>query len=392
MRRRVVLIAGGGTGGHIFPGLSVAAALERLDPQVEVVWLGARHGLESRLVPEHGLRFYEVRARRVVGGSLWARLCGLATLLVGLLGAARVLRRLRPTVVLGVGGYASAAGGLMAALFRIPLVIQEQNALPGRTNRFLGRFARSVAVAFEEAEAHFPAGRAVRTGNPVRTDIAADGGLEAWRELLEEVPDDAAPVDERPLRVLVFGGSQGARFLNENAPALMGAFAQRGLAPCVLHQSGAAELESTRRRYQESGLNALVVPFIDSMSSAYRGADLVLCRSGATTVAELAVAQKPALLVPFPFAADDHQAKNAQALARVGAARMVRQHDWQAERLADEWAEIVRAGGLPEMARAAASLARPDADRRVAELVMRTMGARGEDIDEPESREPEGGR
>ena len=360
MSRRAVVIAGGGTGGHIFPGLAVAAEIRRLAPDLELTWLGGRKGQEGRIVPEHGLPIRYVAAARLVGASPAARVRGAAAVPVGVLQATWHLARLRPAVVLGVGGYASAAAGVAAWLLRVPLVLQEQNALPGRTNRKLGRFARQIAVAFEEARPFFPDGRTVLTGNPVR---AAIGGL-------RPVCLDAAA----PRGVLVVGGSQGARFLNENVPALLARIARAGRTLRIRHQTGEADFEATRARYADVGLDAEVAPFIADMRSAYDDADFVIGRAGATTVAELKAAGRPALLVPFPFAADDHQAKNAEAMVAAGAARMVRQEAWAEAPLADEVGALLEPARLRDMAGRAAALACPRAARQVAEIVLSVGG------------------
>lgn len=351
-----VIIAGGGTGGHIFPGLAVADALRARAPELEVVWVGGTHGQEGRLVPAHGLTLHTVTAARIVGGSPVAKLRGAAAVPVGVLQALWLLLRLRPIAVLGVGGYASAAVGFAAWLLRIPLVLQEQNARPGRTNRSLGRFARRIAVAFDEARPYFPEGRTVLTGNPVRAAI---------RDLPPVATDPTAA-----RRVLVVGGSQGARFLNENVPGLLARVRDAGVPVAVRHQTGTADLDATRARYETLGLAAEVTPFIADMAAAYADADLVVGRAGATTIAELQVAGRPALLVPFPFAADDHQAANAGALVDAGAALMVRQEAFDAAALATTLVETLAPARLSAMADAARARARADAADAVAALVL----------------------
>jgi UDP-N-acetylglucosamine--N-acetylmuramyl-(pentapeptide) pyrophosphoryl-undecaprenol N-acetylglucosamine transferase len=365
MARRVIVIAGGGTGGHIFPGLAVAAELRALvGEDLPIVWIGARRGQEGHLVPAHELPLRYVAAARIVGGSLPARLRGVGAVPAGVVQALWHLLRLKPRVVLGVGGYASAATGLAAWMLRVPLVVQEQNALPGRTNRKLGRLARRVAVAFDEALPYFPEGRAVVTGNPVRAAIRTTRPV--------------CPDPEGPRRVLVVGGSQGARFLNERVPALLKRVHRAGRPLEVVHQSGVADAVATRVRYAETGLAATVESFIADMAAAYDRADLVIGRAGATTVAELKCAGRGALFVPFPFAADDHQARNAEAMVAAGAAHMVRQEAWNEAALADELFAALAADRLRDMAARAAGLARPDAARRVAELVLETaLPARG---------------
>lgn len=354
--RSTVIIAGGGTGGHIFPGLAIADALRAAMPELEVHWIGGRHGQEGRLVAAHGLPLHFVAAARIVGSPVIARLRGAFALLAGIVQAFRVMRRLRPAVVIGVGGYASAAAGLAARLLRIPLIVQEQNARPGRTNRLLGRFARQVAVAFDDAAPYFAKDRVVDTGNPVRAAVAA------------VPPLDIAGRTQR--RLLVMGGSQGARFLNENVPALLQQVVTAGRTLEVVHQSGPRELEATRTRYTELGLAAEVTAFIDDIPAAYERADFVICRAGATTVAELKAAGRPALLVPFPHAADDHQAANAEALVKAGAALMVRQENWERDSVAALLEGALGTDEVQRMAAKARALARPEAAPAVAHIAL----------------------
>ncbi len=358
MSKKLVVIAGGGTGGHIFLGLAVAEAIRALRSDVEVIWLGSRRGHEGRIVPRHDVPIRFVSAARIVGGSPLARAWGFLLVPVGVLQALWLFLVRRPAAVLGVGGYASAAGGVAARVLGIPLIIAEQNALPGRTNRKLGRFARKIAIAFEEARSFFPKERCVLTGNPVRAALVAN--------------DDASSSDRSARSVLVFGGSQGARFLNENVPSLLARVADTFDTKLhIVHQTGPAELETTTKRYAELGLEADTRAFIEDMGSAYADAELVVCRSGATTIAELRAAGLPAVLVPFPYAADDHQAANAKALVSDGAAIMVRKEAWSEETLAEHVVTLLSNDELVDMGRRAAEHARPQASRDVAELVLR---------------------
>lgn len=358
-----VLVMAGGTGGHVFPALAVAAELRARG--VPVVWLGSRSGLEARLVPAHG---YPVEWLEVAGlrGKGWTRRLAAPLMLVrALWQAARVLRRLRPRLVLGFGGYVSGPAGLMARLLGVPLLIHEQNAIAGYTNRILARLATRVCEAFPGA---FPAARAaVATGNPVRAAIA---------QLPPPAARGAAHAG-RP-RLLVIGGSQGALALNRLVPQALARLPDEA-RPAVVHQAGGQMLAEAQAAYREAGVEARLEPFIDDMAAAYAAADLVVCRAGALTVAELAAAGVASLLVPFPYAVDDHQTANGRFLERTGAARVLPQATLSAESLAGELAALLPdRARLLAMALAARSLARPEAARSVAELglaVARPAGA-----------------
>ncbi len=314
-----ILIMAGGTGGHVFPALAVADALRAAG--AEVHWLGTRRGLEARLVPAAGipLATLAVTGLRGKGAGAWL----LAPLRLGwaLLQALAVILRFRPMAVLGMGGFAAGPGGLMAWLLRLPLLIHEQNAVPGTTNRLLSRLADRVMVGFPEAFA----GRrgVVVTGNPVRAAIAA-------------LPPPATRLAGRegPLRLLVIGGSQGARALNEALPAAVAAL-PAALRPRLHHQTGARAEAAVRAAYAKAGVTqARVEAFVEDMAGAYAWADLVICRAGALTLAELTAAGCAAVLVPFPHAVDDHQTRNARHLEAAGAALLVAEDEALAARLA----------------------------------------------------------
>ena len=350
---RPVLIMAGGTGGHVFPALAVADALRARG--VPVVWLGTRDGLEARVVPEAGIALEWLRVRGLRGKGWLGWLVAPVRVLRAVFQARAVLRRQRPRCVLGLGGYVAGPGALAAWLQRVPLVIHEQNARPGLTNRVLARLARRVLCGFPGT---FPAEWAQVTGNPVRGDI-----------LRIPTPEDRDTGQGRP-RLLVIGGSQGARALNQVVPdALAQLPAERSFT--VWHQSGARTEDVAREGYSQAGVSADVVPFINDMAAAYAWADLVVCRAGALTVSELAVAGVPAVLVPLPQAVDDHQTANAGYLVEAGAAELLPQGELTPERLADVLARL--AGDprqLTDMARAARGRARPEAAETVAEICL----------------------
>jgi UDP-N-acetylglucosamine--N-acetylmuramyl-(pentapeptide) pyrophosphoryl-undecaprenol N-acetylglucosamine transferase len=355
------MIMAGGTGGHVFPALAIAGSLR---PSHEVVWLGTQRGIEARLVPAAGyaVEWIEVEGLRGKGVGRW--LAAPVRLLRAVSQARRALARRRPGVVLGCGGFASGPGGIAAWLAGAPLVIHEQNAVAGLTNRWLARVATRIAEGFPGS---FPAGRrALYTGNPVRPEIAS---LPPPRQRFES--------RSGPMRLFVFGGSQGASALNRLVPAAL-ALLPAGRRPWVLHQSGDRERDATEASYRTAGIQAEVRPFIDDMAAAYANADLVISRAGASTVAELAAAGVGSILVPFPAAVDDHQTKNAEWLGRVSAAQVVSETGLTAEELANRIATLFGNGRsrLLAMAEAARSLAVTDAARRVAELCVLAEGSR----------------
>jgi UDP-N-acetylglucosamine--N-acetylmuramyl-(pentapeptide) pyrophosphoryl-undecaprenol N-acetylglucosamine transferase len=351
-----VLLAAGGTGGHLFPAIAVADELRRRDRALRVVFAGTARGLERRLVPKAG---YELRLLPILPlnavGPLRA-LAGLLALPWGLVRAAGLVIRLRPRAVLGVGGYAGGPVTLAAALLGVRTVILEPNAHPGFTNRVLAPFVRHAACAYEEARRAFGA-KGVLTGNPVRGGFAA---LPARRH-------------EPPLTLLAFGGSQGSRVLNR---ALLDALT-RLPGPerlRIVHQTGEAMREEVAAAYRRAGRSDEVVAFLDDMEARFAAADLVLARSGATTCAELAAAGKAALLVPFAAAADDHQRVNARAMQAAGAALMLEERELSGASLAQALGELLAdPGRIAAMEAAARRMARPDAAARVADLLLGTV-------------------
>lgn len=350
--RAPVLIMAGGTGGHIFPGLAVAAVLR--EREVPVIWLGAEGGLEARLVPAAGieLRTLPVRGLR---GKGWRSLLGAPLMLARALRVAiALLRETRPRSVISLGGYAAGPGGIAALLLRIPLLVHEQNRIPGMTNRWLARCARRVLCGFPDA--FRPSSKLSVVGNPVRARIA---GLPP--------PAERMAAREGALRLLVLGGSQGARALNGAVPE---ALARQSAAFDVRHQCGERFAAEARAAYATAGVGAAVEPFISDMAEAYGWADLVICRAGALTVAELAAVGLAALLVPYPFAVDDHQTLNAAFLVEAGAAELLPEGGDLGERLSEALGRLGDRARLREMACRARELARPDSADRVADACL----------------------
>ena len=345
---KTILIMAGGTGGHIFPGLAVAQEMRAAG--WEVVWLGARGGMEERLVPPRGFRTAWIRAKAARGKGLLQKLVLPANLLFSFWESARHLRGVRPDVVLGLGGYVAFPGGMMASLLNHPLALHEQNAIPGLANRVLSTISDKVMVAFPGALKS-----AEWTGNPVRSEIAA---LAAPRERFTGRTG--------PLRILVVGGSLGAQALNQAVPAALASISPR---PVVVHQSGEKHLDALKKSYREAGAQGELVAFIDDMARRYAEADLVICRAGAVTIAELSAGGMASILVPFPHAVDDHQTANARFLADRGAALLLQQKDMTAQKLAQLIATLDRPR-LLEMAEKARALGKPDAARIVAQRCM----------------------
>jgi UDP-N-acetylglucosamine--N-acetylmuramyl-(pentapeptide) pyrophosphoryl-undecaprenol N-acetylglucosamine transferase len=352
-----VLIAGGGTGGHLFPGIALAEEVVTRHPKNDVVFVGTDRGLEARVVPQNGFVFEAIPSQGLKGMSLSKLLQGLLLLPRSLFAALRLVRKYQPDVVVGVGGYSSGPVVLAAWLARIPTAVQEQNALPGLTNRILGHFVNAVFVCFDEAVRHFPEAKAHIFGNPIR------------KTLLENFL--AAKVSHQKFSVLIFGGSLGAKGLNARVlEALPFLEAIKGDLR-IVHQTGKADLEAVTQGWAGKGFDVEVKEFIDDMAQAYLSSDLVLCRAGATTLAELTVCKKASILVPFPFATDDHQAVNARALVDAGAALMFREGELTGERLAQAILELkADPAKLTRMEKAASSLSHPEAAREIADQLQ----------------------
>ena len=347
-----VIIAGGGTGGHLFPGIALAE--EVVGQGGEVLFVGTARGIEARAVPERGYALRLIEASGIKGRGVGGLLRGLLRLPRAWWQCQRILREFRPDVVVGVGGYASGPLVATAAMLGIPTAIMEQNSIPGITNRILGRLVRRVFATFPDPRGFFPARKVLVTGNPIR------------QQLVAALHEGAAPgAGERPPRLFVFGGSQGARAINDAALKAAPLLLERLPGLEIWHQTGRSDEARVREGYAALGLGeprARVSGFIDAMAEPYRWCDAVLCRAGATSLAELTAVGRPAVLVPFPHATDNHQEHNARALVEAGAALMLRESEWTPEALAAAVAGIL---GDPArqaaMRRAMIAAARPDA-------------------------------
>ncbi len=360
MSSRPILIMAGGTGGHVYPALAVARALQQQSQ--DIVWLGTHRGIESTVVPAANIKIEWISIQGLRGKGVLTLLLAPLRLLWALAQSTSVMIRYRPAAVLGMGGFVSGPGGLAAWLTRRPLVIHEQNAVAGLTNRLLARLARVVLQAFPGS---FPAGiRAETLGNPVRPDIAA-------------IDDPASRFANRsgPIRLLVLGGSQGALALNRTVPQAL-ALLSKTARPIVRHQAGKLTLQTAVDAYTDAGLDVNVTPFIDDMAEAYAWADIVVCRAGALTVAEIAAAGIAAVFVPFPGAVDDHQTENARSMVAAGAAVIMRETDMTPQVLAECLGGLLASReGLKDRAIKSRALAKPNALGRITDVCLKAAGA-----------------
>jgi UDP-N-acetylglucosamine--N-acetylmuramyl-(pentapeptide) pyrophosphoryl-undecaprenol N-acetylglucosamine transferase len=352
-----LLIAGGGTGGHLYPGIAVARELLRRMPHAEVTFVGTAQGIEARVIPREGLTLDVIRSAGLKGKSLSTLARGVSLLPLSALDAWNVISRRRPSVVIGLGGYSSGPVVMLASLRGIPTLVMEQNAIPGFANRRLAAVIDAAAVTYAESLAYF-GDKAFVSGNPVRPEFFE----EAHGQPIS--PPGAA-------RVLAFGGSQGAHAINmallEAAPRLAAAAGH----VAITHQTGERDLDMVREGYSRAGLAARVEPFLYDMDREMKAADFVICRAGATTLAELAAAGRASVLIPLPTATDDHQRKNAEAFVRHGAAVMIEQRELTGERLAGEVIALAAdAGRRARLAASAKGLARPDAAAAIVDRVL----------------------
>jgi UDP-N-acetylglucosamine--N-acetylmuramyl-(pentapeptide) pyrophosphoryl-undecaprenol N-acetylglucosamine transferase len=349
----------GGTGGHVFPALAVAEYLR--EQGVDVYWLGTRRGLESQVVPRSGITIRYISVSGLRGKGLQSWLLAPFKLVYALLQALYICLVLKPNAVLGMGGFVTGPGGLASWLLRKPLLIHEQNAIPGLTNRLLSHLATQVMEAFPHS--FKTRNKVMHVGNPVRKAIVA----------LTE-PEQRFARHSGPVRILVIGGSLGAQALNETVPAALGLLGN-AFAFEVWHQAGKGKLEAAQQAYANAGVEARVAMFIDDMAEAYQWADLVICRAGALTVSELAAAGLGSILVPYPFAVDDHQTANAGYLQQAGAAQIVSASELSADHLAGLLKQLMANGRdkLLDMAKRARQLAMPDATQLVGQQCLEVM-------------------
>ena len=365
-----LIVAGGGTGGHLFPGIAVAEEFLSRSADNEVLFVGSEKGIEARTVPKLGYRLELISAAGVKGKGTLSRLKAMAMLLYGYSQSRKILKEYKPDLVLGVGGYASIPMVLASRGMEIPRFIHEQNALPGISNKLLSRIAERVFISLEESARFFPKGKTILTGNPLRKQIL-EGQVSTAEAPVSGEQGVACPP---AFRLFIFGGSQGAHPLNIALPKALELLSSRAAQLKVVHQTGQNDLEDVQKAYSAAGLTADVRPFIDDMAKEYREADLIVCRAGATTIAEITACGKACLFIPFPHAADDHQRKNAEALLKKGACEMMLEREMSPENLAsaivrlmDDKKELQRIG---ENAR---GLARLDAVKVIVDEMLKGL-------------------
>ncbi len=357
-----MIIAGGGTGGHLFPGLAIAEEFKRRDEKNEVVFVGTEHGIEARIIPREGYPIKFVRSEGIVGKSLFKMIKAVAELVLSALDARRILKALTPDIVIGVGGYSSGAIVLIAGLRSIPTMVHEQNSVPGLTNKLLGKFVTRVCVTYHESISYFPMGKTFLTGNPIRGKILKGDRGAACR--LFSLAEDM-------FTVFIFGGSSGARSINRAMVDALNHLTDLRDKIQFLHQTGDRDFENIREAYRKAGMKGTVAPFIYQMAEAYAVADVVVSRAGATTLAEITALGKPAILVPYPYAAGRHQEFNAVKLREIGAAFMVSDDEMSGETLANYIRELYENEALrSEMRRSSQGLGRPDACGRIVDIAM----------------------
>lgn len=352
-----VIIAGGGTGGHIFPAISIAEEIKGRNKLNEVLFVGTRKGLENDLLSKRGFRIEHIRARGIKGKGMLSSVNAVLSSLLGLLDSLSIIRNFKPDAVLGVGGYVSGPMVLAASIYGVPTAICEQNAYPGMTNRILGRVVKRVFATFEGSASYFPRGKVLLTGNPVR------------REILQNVVSEKK---EEALIILVFGGSQGAHKLNRTVPEALAELGRDDV--CVIHQTGSRDYDYVKNVYQKLGIKARVITFIEDMAGAYAEADFVIGRAGAGTVSEITALGKPSLLVPYPYAANNHQMENAKVLERAGAAIVVEDKDATPENLSGALTGALGKDKLNSMASSAAALGKPGAAALIADEISKLGG------------------
>ncbi|MBI3582348.1 MAG: undecaprenyldiphospho-muramoylpentapeptide beta-N-acetylglucosaminyltransferase [Nitrospinae bacterium] len=388
-----VVIAGGGTGGHLFPGIAIAQEFKRLAPEslpsngsiggsnrgregsTEVLFVGTENGIESRIVPREGFEIRYISAEGLKGRGILKKVKSVCKIPIGIIQSIKILNSFRPDIVIGVGGYASGAVGAASFLLGYPLVIQEQNLFPGVTNRILGRFANLIFTSFEETGKFFPAplifkkgnGRRVcLTGNPIRRGIVECGRQNADIELQFSAPN-SSPYTVK-FTILIFGGSQGAHSINKAMADGLEYLAKFKDSIFIIHQAGITDCEFVKKSYEKIGFESEVVPFIHNMADSYKKADLIICRAGATTISEITACGKASILIPFPFAANNHQEMNAHVLKDNGAAEMIIEKDLSGEVLANKILFLMQSRTrLLEMERGSKKMGKPDAAKEIVE-------------------------
>lgn len=370
-----IIIAGGGTGGHIFPGLAIAEEIKRRDLQAEIIFVGTEHGIEASLIPREGYPIKYLSAEGIVGRSVIKKAKAAMKMLFSVYQAYKLLRDIRPDALIGVGGYASFSPVLTASFMSIPTVIMEQNTMPGLANKLLGRVVDAVCLTYHESLAFFPSYKAFVTGNPIRMSILTGNRETAYQMF---------GLERGKFTIFVFGGSGGAKAINNAVCDAFNYMTDLKDKIQFLHQTGSNSYETIRETYRNFGFKGTVASFIHQMPEAYAVADLIISRAGATTLTEMTSVGRPALLIPYPYAAGNHQEANARGLSEMGAARLILQQDLNGETLSGNIRELFADNSLrADMQRANKSLGRPDAAQKVVDILLsllKTRKARGAEI------------
>lgn len=357
---RRIAIAGGGTGGHLFPGIAIAEEFLKRDSKTGIIFIGTQKGIESKLLGQLGYELKMIDVEGVKGQGGKALIRGAYQIPKSMWQSRRILKQFRPDIVVGVGGYASGPAVLAAHFMGIPTVIAEQNAIPGITNKILGSFADKIFVTYAQTQTSFPQKKVIVSGNPVRAALVANRDGEKGKK------------DYRQL--LIFGGSQGAEAINKSIMDMLPQLQSMKNEIRVLHQTGARQLEEVTKAYEQFGIQAKVTPFIVEMAKAYEDADLIICRAGATSLAEITAAGKAAILIPYPRAANDHQLKNAEAMASSGAAILIQQKELSSGKLFGVIEELLRnEQKLHQMEENSLKLSRVDAAKTIVEHCIKLM-------------------
>ena len=353
-----VIIAGGGTGGHVFPAISIAEEILERNSGNEVMFVGTEQGIEKRILPEKGYRVEFIKSRGIVGKNFFQKVIAVVSILGAMLSSLRILRDFRPDVVIGVGGYASGPTLLCASMSSIPTAVCEQNSVPGLANRILSRFVGKIFITFEESKEHLPAEKTVLTGNPIRRELARGAAEKKPRQSTRQ-------------NVFVLGGSQGARKLNEIVPQSLAKLATQ---VDVTHQTGKAHIESVKETYSQLGISAEVFGFTDDMSRIYEKTDLVICRAGSGTLSEITAFGIPSILIPLASSTHGHQLKNARILESNEAATVIEEKELSVEGLCAVIEETLERGNLARMAENSKNFARPHAAREIVNEIEHIIG------------------
>ena len=357
-----VVIAGGGTGGHLFPGLAIAEEFKNRDGYTEVTFVGTEYGIEARVIPREGYPIKFLRAEGFVGVSAAKKIKAVMKMFFSIVDSYRIIKVVRPDIVIGVGGYASGTIVLTAFLMSIPTMILEQNSIPGLTNKILGKFVDRVCITYQESISFFPRAKAFLTGNPVRMQILK-GGIESAYNLFS--------LQKGLFTIFAFGGSAGARSINRALVDALNYIYDLKDKIQFLHQTGIKDYENTREAYRKSGFKGTITPFIYQMGEAYAVADIVISRAGATTLAELTALGKPAILIPYPYAAGRHQEFNARKLLEINAAKMILDSELKGESLAHAIRELYTNKTMrAEIQRNSRAIGRPEASARIVDIAM----------------------